>query len=101
MLPEPARQSAAEAKQAGDLTPALDLLHRERFSEALAYLVYAGKAAEAVKLMTAAAGDLTDPAAEAEVRLSLAHLSMQYASDDMVEQRTPRDWSHHLAGKPR
>ncbi|HMA52054.1 MAG TPA: hypothetical protein VKP60_19985, partial [Magnetospirillaceae bacterium] len=38
LLPEPARPGAAGAKQTGDLTPALDLLHRERFSEALAYL---------------------------------------------------------------
>ena len=36
--------------------------------------------------MTAAAGDLADPAAEAEARLSLAHLSMQYAPADVVEQ---------------
>ena len=36
--------------------------------------------------MTAAAGDFADPAAEAEARLSLAHLSMQYAPADVVEQ---------------
>ncbi len=36
--------------------------------------------------MTAAAGDLTDPAAEAEARLGLAHLSLQYAPADVVEQ---------------
>jgi hypothetical protein len=36
--------------------------------------------------MTAAAGDFADPAAEAEARLSLAHLCMQYAPADVVEQ---------------
>jgi DNA-binding NarL/FixJ family response regulator len=55
-------------------------------AETLAYLIYAGKAGEAVKLMTAAAGDLADPAAEAEARLSLAHLAMQYAAADVVDQ---------------
>ena len=36
--------------------------------------------------MTASAGDFADPAAEAEARLSLAHLSLQYAPSDVVEQ---------------
>ena len=87
---ETARVSPAVAsvlsRRALDLTPPGDPGRGPLTAEALAYLVYAGKAAEAVKLMTAAAGDLTDPAAEAEARLSLAHLSMQYASADMVEQ---------------
>jgi DNA-binding CsgD family transcriptional regulator len=55
-------------------------------AETLAYLIYAGKAAEAARLMTAAAGDFTDPAAEAEARLSLAHLCMQYSPAEVVVQ---------------
>ena len=38
LLPDSARPAPAEGKRAGDLAPALDLLHRERFSEALDYL---------------------------------------------------------------
>jgi len=74
------------SRRALDLTSPGDPGRGPLTAETLAYLMYAGKAAEAVRLMTAAAGDLADPAAEAEVRLSLAHLAMQYASDDMVEQ---------------
>jgi DNA-binding NarL/FixJ family response regulator len=78
--------ASALSRQALDLTPAGDPGRGPLTAETLAYLIYAGKAAEAVKLMTTAAGDLTDPAAEAEARLSLAHLSMQYAPADVVEQ---------------
>jgi DNA-binding NarL/FixJ family response regulator len=74
------------SRRALDLTPRGDPGRGPLTAETLAYLMYAGKAAEAVKLMTAGAGDLTDSAAEAEARLSLAHLSMQYSSADMVEQ---------------
>ena len=38
LLPEPAARAPAERKREGDLLPALDLLRRERFAEALAYL---------------------------------------------------------------
>jgi len=55
-------------------------------AETLAYLTYAGKAAEAVKLMRAAASQLADPVAQAEARLGLAHLSLQYGPADVVEQ---------------
>ncbi len=74
------------SRRALDLTPPGDAARGTLTAETLAYLIYAGKAAEAVKLMTIAAGDLTDPAAEAEARLGLAHLSMQYASADVIEQ---------------
>jgi DNA-binding NarL/FixJ family response regulator len=74
------------SRRALDLTPRGDPGRGPLTAETLAYLMYAGKAAEAVKLMAAGAGDLADSAAEAEARLSLAHLSMQYSSADMVEQ---------------
>jgi hypothetical protein len=74
------------SRRALDLTPPGDPGRGALTAETLAYLVYAGRAAEAVTLMTVAAGDLADPAAEAEARLSLAHLSMQYAPADIVEQ---------------
>jgi DNA-binding NarL/FixJ family response regulator len=74
------------SRRALDLIPPGDPGRGLLIAETLAYLVQAGKAAEAVRLITAAAGDLADPAAEAEARLSLAILSMQYASADVVEQ---------------
>ena len=74
------------SRRALDLTPRGDPGRGPLAAETLAYLVYAGKAAEAVRLITAGAGDLADPAAEAEARLRLAHLSMQYASADVIEQ---------------
>jgi DNA-binding CsgD family transcriptional regulator len=55
-------------------------------AETIAYLVNAGQAAEALRLITAGAGDLTDPAAEAEARLALAIMSLQYAPADVAEQ---------------
>jgi DNA-binding CsgD family transcriptional regulator len=55
-------------------------------AETIAYLVNAGHAAEALRLITSGAGDLTDPAAEAEARLALAILSLQYAPADVAEQ---------------
>jgi DNA-binding CsgD family transcriptional regulator len=55
-------------------------------AETIAYLVNAGQAAEALRLITSGAGDLTDPAAEAEARLALATLSLQYAPADVAEQ---------------
>lgn len=74
------------SRRALDLTPPGDPGRGPLVAEAIAYLVQAGHAAEAVKLISAAAGDLADPAAEAEARLSLAILSMQYAPADVVEQ---------------
>jgi len=74
------------SRRALDLTPTGDPLRGPLTAETLAYLAYAGKAAEAVTLMATAAGDFTDPEAEAEARLGLAHLSMQYAPADVVEQ---------------
>jgi DNA-binding CsgD family transcriptional regulator len=74
------------SRRALDLTPAGDPGRGPLVAETIAYLVRAGRAAEAVRLITAAAGDLSDPAAEAEARLSLAILSMQYAPADVVEQ---------------
>jgi len=78
--------ASALSLRALDLTSAGDPSRGPLTAETLAYLIYAGKTARAVTLMTAAAGDLTDPAAEAEARLGLAHLSMQYAPADVVEQ---------------
>ncbi|HEY1823221.1 MAG TPA: AAA family ATPase [Trebonia sp.] len=78
--------ASALSRRALDLTPPGDPARGTLTAETLVYLVYAGKAAEAVRLVTAGAGDLADPAAEAEARLSLAHLAMQYAPADLVEQ---------------
>jgi DNA-binding NarL/FixJ family response regulator len=78
--------ASALSRRALDLTPPGDPGRGPLTAETLAYLIYAGKAAAAVKLMAAAAGDLTDPAAEAEARLALAHLSMQYSPADVVDQ---------------
>ena len=87
---ETGRVSPAVASQlsrrALDLTPPGDPSRGPLTVETLRYLVYAGHAAEGFRLMTAAAGDFADPAAEAEARLSLAHLSVQYAPADVVDQ---------------
>jgi DNA-binding CsgD family transcriptional regulator len=74
------------SRRALDLTPPGDPSRGPLTAETLSYLVGAGKAAESGRLLTAAAGEFTDQAAEAEARLNLAHLSMQYASADVVEQ---------------
>ena len=74
------------SRRALELTPPGDPGRGPLTAETLSYLLYAGKAAEGVRLMTAAAGDFASPAAEAEARLSLAHVSMQYAPADVVEQ---------------
>jgi DNA-binding CsgD family transcriptional regulator len=74
------------SRRALDLTPRDNPLRGQLTTETLAHLMYAGRAADAVKLMTAAAGDLADPAAQAVARLNLAHLSMQYAPADVIEQ---------------
>ena len=78
--------AALLSRRALDLTPPGDRSRGPLTVETLRYLVHAGKAAEGVRLMTAAAGDFADPAAEAEARLSLAHLCMQYVSADVVDQ---------------
>jgi DNA-binding CsgD family transcriptional regulator/tetratricopeptide (TPR) repeat protein len=92
------RQAAAEtahvsptiasqlSRRALDLLPPGDPDRGSLVAETIAYIVQAGHAAEAVTLISAVAGDLADPAAEAEARLSLAILSMQYAPADVVEQ---------------
>jgi DNA-binding CsgD family transcriptional regulator len=69
-----------------DLAPQGDPIRALLTAETLAYLVYAGKAAAAVKLMSLASASFANPAAEAEARLSLAILSLQYAASDVVEQ---------------
>jgi DNA-binding NarL/FixJ family response regulator len=78
--------AAVLSRRALDLTPPGDPDRGPLTAETLCYLVYAGKAAEGIRLMTVAAADFADPAAEAEARLSLAHLSMQYEPGDVVEQ---------------
>ena len=78
--------AALLSRRALDLTPPGDPSRGPITVETLRYLVHAGKAAEGVRLMTAAAGDFADPAAEAEARLSVAHLCMQYSSADVVDQ---------------
>ena len=74
------------SRRALELTPPGDPVRGALTAETLAYLIYAGQAAEAVKLITVAGGDLTDPVAEAEARLGLAHLALQYAPADVIEQ---------------
>jgi DNA-binding CsgD family transcriptional regulator len=92
------RRAAAEAglvcptvasqlsRRALDLTATGDPGRGPLTAETLTYLMRAGRAADALRLMTTAARDLADPAAEAAARLSLAHLSMQYAPADLIEQ---------------
>jgi DNA-binding NarL/FixJ family response regulator len=74
------------SRRALDLTPAGDPSRGALAVETIAYLVRSGQAAEAVRLVTAAVGDLSDPAAEAEARLNIAILSMQYAPTAVIEQ---------------
>lgn len=74
------------SRRALDLTPPGDPGRGPLTAETLAYLVFAGKAAEALRLMTTAAGDLADTAAQAEARLRLAILSNQYDPRDGVAQ---------------
>ena len=74
------------SRRALDLTPPGDPGRGTLTAETLAYLRHTGQGAEAVRLMTAGAGDLADPVAEAEARLSLAVLSIHYAPADVVEQ---------------
>lgn len=87
---ETGRVSPAVASQlsrrALELTLTGDPIRGPLTAETLAYLVFAGRAAEAVRLMTAGAGDLSDPVAQAEARLRLAILSNQYSPADSVEQ---------------
>jgi DNA-binding CsgD family transcriptional regulator len=78
--------ASALSRRALALTPDGDPGRGPLTAETLAYLIYAGKAAAAVELMTAADGDFADPAAEAEARLSLAHISLQYSPAAVVEQ---------------
>ncbi|HEX6518542.1 MAG TPA: AAA family ATPase [Streptosporangiaceae bacterium] len=78
--------AAQLSRRALDLTPAPDPDRGPLVAEAIAYLVHAGQAAEALRLMSGSAGDLGDPAAQAEVRLSLAILSLQYAPVDATTQ---------------
>jgi DNA-binding CsgD family transcriptional regulator len=78
--------ASALSRRALELTPDGDPGRGPLTAETLAFLIYAGKAAAAVELMTAADGDFADPAAEAEARLSLAHISLQYSPAVVVEQ---------------
>lgn len=78
--------AAQLSRRALDLTPSPDPDRGPLMAEAIAYLVHAGQAAEALRLMSGSAGDLGDPAAQAEVRLSLAILSLQYAPADAITQ---------------
>jgi DNA-binding NarL/FixJ family response regulator len=78
--------AAMLSQRALDLTPPGDPSRGMLVTETLAYLSFAGQAAEAVRLMTAGARDLADPAAEAGARLRLAILSNQYSPADSVEQ---------------
>jgi hypothetical protein len=74
------------SRRALDLMPPGDPGRGALVAETTGYLVQAGQAAEAVRLIAASAGDLAGPAAEAEARLSLAVILMQYAPADVVEQ---------------
>ncbi|HSZ38961.1 MAG TPA: AAA family ATPase [Trebonia sp.] len=78
--------AATLSRRALDLTPPGDRTRGTLTAETMAYLVFAGKAAAAVQLITAGAEDLVDHAAEAEARLRLAILSNQYSPADSVEQ---------------
>ncbi|WP_165552914.1 helix-turn-helix transcriptional regulator [Kribbella speibonae] len=69
-----------------ELTPPGDPERAALTAETLTYFVLAGKAAEAMRLITAAARDLTEPELEAEARLRIAILLTQYGLADSVEQ---------------
>ncbi len=89
------------AAQIGQVSPAvavplsrraLDLTGRgapergQAVAQAIDLLVQAGRAAEAARLMASSAGDLADPAAEAQARLSIGMLMTQYAPATVAEQ---------------
>ncbi|HEY6492043.1 MAG TPA: AAA family ATPase [Trebonia sp.] len=78
--------AAMLSQRALDLTAPDDPTRGSITAETLTYLVFAGRAAAAVRLMTVGARDMADPAAEAEARLRLAILSNQYSAADSVEQ---------------
>jgi DNA-binding CsgD family transcriptional regulator len=91
------RQAAAEigrvsptvasvlSRRALDLMPPGDPARGTVAVETVALLVRAGHAAEAEQLISAASADL-DPAAEAEARLSIGILFLQYSPSAAVEQ---------------
>jgi DNA-binding CsgD family transcriptional regulator len=92
------RQAAASVAQASpaaaarlseralDLATAEETLRGILVTETIGYLVRAGHAAHAMRLISATAGDLTGPCAEAEARLSLAILSLQYSAAGTASQ---------------
>jgi DNA-binding CsgD family transcriptional regulator/tetratricopeptide (TPR) repeat protein len=91
------RQAAAEigrvsptvasvlSRRALDLMPLGDPARGALAVDTVALLVRAGHAAEAEQLISAASADL-DPAAEAEARLSIGILFLQYSPSAAVEQ---------------
>jgi DNA-binding CsgD family transcriptional regulator len=74
------------ARRALDLTRRGDQERGEVVAQAIDLLVQAGRAAEAAQLMASSAGDLADPAAEAQARLSIGMLMTQYAPSTVAGQ---------------
>jgi DNA-binding NarL/FixJ family response regulator len=74
------------ARRALEITRRGDPERGEAVAQAIDLLVQAGRAAEAAQLMTSSAGDLADPAAEAQARLSIGMLMTQYAPATVADQ---------------
>ena len=74
------------ARRALDLTRRGDPERGMAVAQAIDLLVQAGRAAEAAQLMASSAGELADPAAEAQARLSIGMLRTQYAPSTVAGQ---------------
>jgi DNA-binding CsgD family transcriptional regulator len=78
--------AAPLSRRALELTPPGQGARGPRVVETLNFLVHAGQAAEADRLMTTNAEDLVDSVAEAEARLHIGLLMMQYEPRASVAQ---------------
>jgi DNA-binding CsgD family transcriptional regulator len=74
------------SRRALELTPPDDPERGRRVVETLNFLVHAGQAASADELIEASYGDLVDPFAEAEARLNIGLMMMQYEPQTSVQQ---------------
>jgi DNA-binding CsgD family transcriptional regulator len=78
--------AAPLSRRALDLTPRGDPARGRRVVETLNFLVHAGQAAEADNLIATNGEDLIDTVAEAEARLNIGLLMMQYEPSASVKQ---------------
>jgi DNA-binding CsgD family transcriptional regulator len=77
--------AAPLSRRALELTPSGDPTRGELVVETLDYLVLAGEASQADRLLAASLADLTDPIAETRARLNIGLLMIQYRPSDSVE----------------